>query len=219
MFKFLLLFSLLLFIQPSYADFIRMTNNAPNYMGYNSFKPNHSTIGINGTNKIKNRYLTRRRPINNAYPYGYTSIPHNELNALEKYAFKKNFKRETDIERLQRLESLAFGAIQEGDIRTRYQNVENAILSRPQQTQKRSILGNLANYFIGQATGFTPSLTNDMTQGYIPGLTPYGGSGSYFPSPAFNNNRVEQYSNGIFGGGYRVFDNNFGNGSSVKILD
>ena len=219
MFKILLLFSLFLVMQPSYADYIKMTNNAPNYMGINSLKQNYSTVGNDSTDKIRNRYLARRRPINSAYPYGYTSIPHNELCALEKYAFKKNFKRETDIERLQRLESLAFGAIQEGDIRTRYQNVENAILSRPQQPQKRTILGNLANYFIGQTTGFTPSFSNDLTQGYLPGLTPYGGSGSYFPSPTFNNNRVEQFSNGIFGGGYRLFDNNFGNGSSVKILD
>ena len=45
---------------------------------------------------------------------------------------RKRYSRDTDISRLQRLEELPFGSIQAGDINTRYDNVEKAILSRPQ---------------------------------------------------------------------------------------
>ena len=61
MFKILLLFSLFLVMQPSYADYIKMTNNAPNYMGINSLKQNYSTVGNDSTDKIRNRYLARKK--------------------------------------------------------------------------------------------------------------------------------------------------------------
>ena len=47
-------------------------------------------------------------------------------SALEQYTLNRNFTRESDLERLQRLEMQAFGAVQQGDINTRYDNVRNA---------------------------------------------------------------------------------------------
>ena len=84
-----------------------------------------------------------------------------DINDLERYALNKNFTKDSDRTRLERLETLAFGAVQEGDIYTRYDNVRNAILSRPKQNYKTSFLQSLSNYFNGQLTGFTPSLTNN----------------------------------------------------------
>lgn len=142
--------------------------------------------------------------------YGYNRIPAGSLNALEKYALNRNYRRENDLQRLERLESLAFGSIQSGDINSRYRNVENAILSRPQQNYRRSVIGNIANYFAGQATGYTPSITGDFAN--------LGGF-SNFPDPNYNNQRFEQYNNGIFGSGWGIQNQSFGNGTRVQILD
>lgn len=137
----------------------------------------------------------------------------SDINALEKYSMNKNFGRESDLQRLQRLEMQAFGAVQSGDINTRYDNVRDAILSRPSYNNtKTSLLRNIGNYFSGQMTGFTPPIGND----------PFFSSNSGFattPYPTtYGNQSFNQYSS-PFGGGYRV--NNYGTGSSsgVRILD
>ena len=142
----------------------------------------------------------------------------NDLSALEKYAMNKTYQRENDLKRLERLENLAFGSTQNGDIFSRYRNVEDAILSRPQPvTTKRSFLGNLANYFAGQATGFTPNLMPYSNFNSLGGFSsnPY----SYSPAPGFSNNSFEHYSNGIFGGGWGHTGQDYGTGSMVRILD
>ncbi len=126
----------------------------------------------------------------------------NNLNLLEEYAFNKTFKRDENLKRLERLEELAFGAVQSGDYDTRYRNVETAILSRPKNNyEKKSLLSSIGDYFSGQLTGFTPSiLTQDLT-------------------PGFTRNANESFSNGIFGSGYNNFSHNYGSNSGVHILD
>ena len=73
---------------------------------------------------------------------------------------------------------------------------------------------NIANYFAGQATGYTPNITQYNNLG---GFTsnPY----AFTPVPGYNNNNFEQYSNGIFGGGWGMSGSNYGTGSSIRILD
>ena len=167
---------------------------------------------------------THKATRQNRIPYNYhdSYIPTNSLNALERYALNKSYNRESNIHRLERLEELAFGSIQSGDYITRFQNVEDAILSRPQQSYKRSFLGNLANYFMGQSTGFTPSL--------IPGYTPYSVGNSainnfitppnnFFAPNDYGNTNYETYSNGIFGRGYGIRNNSFNSGGGIRILD
>ena len=151
------------------------------------------------------------------------------IDALERRVFKKKYSKEGNLRRLERLENLTFGATQSGDYVTRFKNVEAAILSRPEQSYKRSILGNIASYFTGTPTGFTPSITDTIitpsyvTPGSIPYLSPTMNSmmpmGDFSTSPNFDNQRFEQYSNGIWGNGYRTFGNNYGSGSSIRILD
>lgn len=165
------------------------------------------------------RKIIRQNPyINNPYyrntNYFIEKVLPDDLTALEKYSMNRSYGREHPLRRLERLESLAFGSVQTGDIALRYKNVENAILSRPAPNPKRTVLGTLANYFAGQATGLTPSLFTGFGNGYSYdnfGYNPYiNGSGT---------RRIEQYSNGMFGNGYRVMNNSLGNGSSVRILD
>ena len=78
--------------------------------------------------------------------YNNPYLSSNDLSALEKYALNKTYRRESDLARLERLENLAFGTIQEGDIHNRYHNLETAILSRPQYKTKNSLLNNIFSY-------------------------------------------------------------------------
>lgn len=139
--------------------------------------------------------------------YGYRPVlSSSNLSALEKYALNRTYTREMPLNRLERLEDYAFGAVQEGDLGLRYRNVENAILSRPQTVTKKNILNNIANYFAGQATGYTPPIqyTNPYDYGY-----------SAYPSPM---RRQEQITNSMFSEAYNVINQNMGNGSSVRII-
>ena len=171
------------------------------------------------------RHIVTQNPIRN-YPYYqphnyyYPIVSSADLSALEKYAMNKSYSRENPIHRLERLENLAFGSTQYGDIESRYKNVEAAILSRPNYTNtKRSLLNNVANYFAGQATGFTPSITNSLPDNYYPSHSYNTGSNSFYTYPSgYGTQRIDHYSNGLFGGGYNVNNSSLGNGSSIRIL-
>ena len=130
---------------------------------------------------------------------------------MERYTFNKNYPRESTLQRLQRLESQAFGAVQSGDITSRYANVREAILSHPKQNQKMSLLRGLGNYFAGQMTGFTPSMNNSYYP-YNNAYSNYGNNFSYshFPSN-FGNSYVSEFNNGPFSRGHRI--HNFSTGS------
>lgn len=189
----------------------------------------------------ESRTIVTRTPLPYNHPYNYTNSrnpihyyngpyhninrPYNirrstsgfsDISALEEYSMNRSFKRESDLERLERLELQAFGAIQQGDIASRYDNVRSAILSRPQQNYKTSLLRNIGNYFAGQMTGFTPSLNSFGSSN--PYMTPMSGFTTTNYPTTYGNNSITEYS-GPFGGGYRI--NNFGTGSSagVRIID
>lgn len=164
--------------------------------------------------------VTRTPYYNHHYPqayYGGDYIPHRkympknssvfyDINDLEKYALNRNFTKDSDRARLERLETLTFGAIQEGDIYKRYDNVRSSILSRPKQNYKTSILQNISNYFNGQLTGFTPQINNS----YSPDIYSY-------PSSYDRNSYTEHRS--PWGSGYRMNNYGLSNGSGVHILD
>lgn len=134
------------------------------------------------------------------YRYGrqHTSM-FSDINDLERYAMNRNFVRENDRTRLERLENLAFGAVQEGDYRTRYNNVRNAILSRPKPNYKTSVLKNLSNYFGGQLTGFTPSIQNNYPSCY---------------GQSYDSNYMTPFGHGFSTNNYGI-----SSGSSIKLLD
>lgn len=158
---------------------------------------------------------TRSYNYYNPYRRGYYPPPNpyrysNGLNALERYALSRSYGRENDIQRLERLENLAFGAVQNGDLDTRYQQVENAILSRPKYNGYKNTFRNvLGNYIAGQATGVTPSIiTQDLMPSYTTGF-----------APQYTNSNVMQYSSFPFGGrGFHVMNQNYGTNSGIRIL-
>lgn len=199
------------------------------HQGYNNFssklnmnKPkvtvsDYRTPHYYRRNWHKPGYLTN----GNYYRQSYRPIPINSLNKLEKYVFDKSYRNEDELSRLERLENIAFGAIQNGDIESRYRNVESAILSRPNHNYKRSIWSNIGSFLTGQATGITPSIVSQDLTGFD-NFANYGNN-MYLPGfrsmSGYGNSTFEQYSNGMFSGGWGNFHNNYGSGGSVKILD
>ena len=186
--------------------------------GYNRFNPSYRSNYVSPRRYYNNRY-NMRRYYNNAYPRRrifnnnryYTMSSLSDLGALEKYTLNRNYSRESDLQRLERLEMQAFGAIQSGDINSRYDNVRSAILSRPKQNYKTSFWQNVGNFFGGQLTGFTPSLDND----------PFFSNSSFASTPyptTYGNSNITQFS-GPFGSGYRLNNYGTGSGCGVKILD
>lgn len=166
---------------------------------------------INITPVFAAKTVTTTRPYyyNPGY-YNPMRLPAGSLNALERYALNRSYARENDLQRLERLENLAFGAVQNGDISTRYRQVENAILARPKYNSYRNSFRNsLGNYIAGQATGVTPSIiTQDLMPSYSTGF-----------APQYTNSNVMQYSSFPFGlNGYRIMNNNYGTSSGIRML-
>ena len=156
------------------------TTISPYYGGYNTPQTYY------GGDYLPNRRYKRNRSV------------FADINDLERYAMNKNFTGDSDLKRVERLESLAFGAIQEGDIYTRYDNVREAILTRPKQNYKTSILRNISDYFSGQLTGFTPQMNTAPDD--------------------YSQSSYTQYSS-PWGSGYKTKNYGFGSGTGVHILD
>ncbi len=184
MYRFVILLIAGIFLNPAYAQRTVVTRS-------NYYNPYNEAAYWGGD------YVPRY------YRYGrQTSSQFPDISDLEKYALNKNFCRENDLKRLERLELQAFGAIQNGDINTRYANVRNAILTRPKQNYKTTLLRNLSDYFGGQITGFTP-MVSPYSDDYD---NNYGNSTSSFYTTPF---------------GSRIRNNNYGisSGAGVHILD
>ena len=188
--KFLILLLLSIFCQQSQGQ-IQYRNYSP--MHNYSYHP-----------YSQNRYVYRNNPIS-ANNRGYDYQNFSDMSALEKYALDRTYQRENYISRLQRLEIQAFGAIQEGDLNTRYENVRSAILSRPKTNYKTSLLRGIGNYFAGQLTGYTPELNSYSLQNST-------------ISPSFGQSYENRYYT-PWGKGYQTHKYGTGSSSSVRILD
>lgn len=203
MHRFILSLLLLTFISPisSFATTRTVVTQSPYY-----YNPNFN-------------HIQTRRPYGYNRPHAprqYYNPCHNcsnfsDINALEKYTMNRNFTRESDIQRLERLEMQAFGALQNGDINTRYENVRSAILSRPKQNYRTSLLRNIGDYFAGQTTGYTPSIgssnpfINSFSQGNYP--TNYG------------NTSFTEFSGPFGTRGYNINNYSTGSNAGIRILD
>ena len=134
----------------------------------------------------------------------------DDIGYLEQYLWDKNYARNNNLARLEKLERQTFGAIQQGDFETRLQNVRSAILSRPKQNYKTSVLRSIGDYFSGQATGFTPPINQ-----YPYTNQPYSNS-YYFPNFGKSN---EFFYSTPYGRGYQMNNSSRSSGMGVHILN
>ena len=187
MYRFVMLLILSTLSMPVFAE-RTFTTTSPYYGTFNTPQAYY------GGDYIPNRRYKKNRSV------------FSDINDLERYAMNRNFTGDSDLKRVERLETLTFGAIQEGDIYTRYDNVREAILTRPKQNYKTSILRSISDYFSGQLTGFTPSVTSNQN------------SNNFFSDTPYSQSSYTQYRS-PWGSGYRTKDYGIGNSSGVHILD
>lgn len=157
----------------------------------------------------------------------YPNISKNSLSKIEAKVFSQCFPQNNIDRRIERLEQQIFGAVQSGDLNSRYNNVlaasknynTNAVdqyyKSPMVSTGWKGMLGGLKNSMLsGNMTGFTPPINQyGNNYGYndpYTSLGPDSGSGIY---------RGYRANNGF--GGYSYHDNfsNYGSGTGVTILD
>ena len=188
MYRFIVLMILSSITMPVFSETRTVVTQTPYY------NPYYAPQAYYGGDYVPQRMYRQRR---------YNSSMFSDINDLEKYAMNKNFSKENDRTRLERLEMLAFGTIQEGDYRTRYDNVRNAILSRPKQNYKTSLFRSISDYFNGQITGYTPSINQSNDSFYS---SPYGVSSmTDYVSPWGHGTKINNYG--------------ISSGTGVKILD
>lgn len=163
----------------------------------------------------------------------YPNISANILSRLENKVFNRTYQQNNIERRIERLEQQVFGAVQSGDMDSRYEalvsavrnyNAANAITGyMPNTVQPRGLRGiasALLNNAImgGSMTGFTPSLdpyNSTYPNSYV---NPYNQSSS----PLMMDNYPSGY--GTYQGlrsNHRMYDNfnNFNSGTGVHILD
>ena len=204
----------LFLFSPIYANAERVVTTQKPY-----FQPYY-----NIPDTVRHDYINPRFYNEPAYRRGYQNSTFSDISALEKYALNRNFPRESDLQRLQRLEMQTFGAIQSGDLDYRYENVRNAILSRPKDNFKTSFVRGLSNYLNGQMTGFTPPIGSSNAYPYTTSFNPaYQTSPNFFGynqyPTTYDNGSVVNYGTGPFNRGYRINNYSTGSNSGVKILD
>jgi len=185
--RYFLLLVLLLCFHPVLAQRV-VTTQTPYY-----YNPNQAYWGGSYNPYYRNRHSKRSM--------------FSDINELEKYSMNKTYARDTDRSRLERLEMQAFGAVQHGDMYTRYNKARNALLSRPQQNYKTSLVRTIGNYFTGQLTGYTPSITDDI---YPQTQFPY--------EPNYGRSYSTNYSS-PWGSGFSNKDYGVSSSSGVRILD
>lgn len=199
MYRLLISFLMFSFLTPAFAASRTIVTQSPYYYNPNF---NHGYARPHWNNGIPPQ----------RHPYCHNCSSFSDINALENYILNRNYARESDLQRLERLEMQAFGALQSGDINTRYDNVRSAILSRPKQNYRTSLLRNIGNYFGGQMTGYTPSMGSSSPFGYT--------TSSFSPYPTtYGNSSITEYSSPFGGRGYTINNYSTGSNAGVRILD
>lgn len=163
----------------------------------------------------------------NSYTYQtqniYQNIPAKALSRLESQMFNQSFNTYNPQNRIERLEQKMFGAVQTGDLNTRYRALQMAARNYrqaniPTQIAQNSgggvlktILGGLGNSMVGSMTGFTPPIS--------PYYDPYSCNGGYNTFNMINPNPYGMYRGYRSNTGYYDRYRNFDTGAGVHILD
>lgn len=175
----------------------------------------------------------------------YPNISKNTLSKIESQVFSQNFPQNSAERRVERLEQQVFGAVQSGDLESRYEAVKMAAKSYSRnkrnndqyfpndmpQSGWKGLANNLGGaFFGGSMTGFTPPINpyNNYNNGYNNYSSSYSNPDPYnsnFPS-SYTNSYANAYQPGcgMYRGvrtnhGYSDSFQNYSSGTGVTILD
>lgn len=156
----------------------------------------------------------------------YPNISKNVLSRMESRIFNQNFSENTPQKRIENLEEEIFGAVQSGDLDSRYKalqlaykncNKNNAYLPNTAANSGwKGILGSMGDSLFGGGTmtGFTPPI-NPYNYGNGNGYNSYAGQ---YPSGS-GTYRSSGTNRGLNGFSYNDSLNNYGSSTGVTILD
>lgn len=161
----------------------------------------------------------------------YPNISQGELSKLENRIFSQSFSSNNPERRIERLEQQVFGAVQSGDLVSRYEALRMAAKS---YNANRNNIYNPNSIAQGGWKGIAANIGNAMLGGTMTGFTPP--INPYYASGSGYNNPYNAYSNPIAGGrsgiyrgcevnrglggySYNESFNDYGTGTGVTILD
>lgn len=151
----------------------------------------------------------------------YPNISQNVLSKMESRVFSQNFPQNNPQHRIERLEQKVFGAVQSGDINSRYEALKIAI-----NTYNKNVTNNDTLYPNNIAQGgwrnIAGSLLGGSMTGFTPPISPYYGNNNSFVDPFSGGHGIYRgygANNGL--GGYRYHNqySDYGAGTGVTILD
>lgn len=163
----------------------------------------------------------------------YPNVSANIITRLENKVFNQTYPQNNIERRIERLEQTVFGAVQSGDMDTRYEALVAAVKNYNTTSMDNGYLPN-----IGQPKGLrgianailSNTLLGGQMTGFTPPIDPYSGnySSSYnnpynpYSSPYMNtfpNNGYGSYQG--YRTNHRMYDgfHNFGTGAGVHILN
>lgn len=155
----------------------------------------------------------------------YPNISKNTLTKIEMKIFGRNFNEESKQNRIERLEQQILGAVQSGDILTRYETLKTLAGNYNSNQYSPNYYSNPLISTQGGWKGVLSSLggmllgNNGTITGFTPGLDPY-----YTNSPYLNYSSLGSPGYGYYNGyrsnrGYYDRFNNYGSQTGVTILD
>lgn len=163
----------------------------------------------------------------------YPNISKGALSGMEAKIFHQNYPQNGPERRIERLEQQVFGAVQSGDLNTRYENLKIAINNynvgktayyptAVAPSGIRGILGNIGNAMMGGSmTGFTPSI-DPFDNNFSAGYNNYNNNGYNIlgsPSNPYNMGGHGAYRGYRSNHGYSDAYQDFNTGTGVTILD
>lgn len=158
----------------------------------------------------------------------YPGVSPNVITKMETKIFNRSYPQADTMSRIERLEQEIFGAVQSGDVTTRYETIKTAssrYKSNPEEYYStpnprgglRGLAGNFGNMFGGTMTGFTPQIS--PLDNYNSYGNNYGSNRSYNPFASLGGGGGGYYRGVRTNRGYSDEFANFGSGMGVTILD
>lgn len=156
----------------------------------------------------------------------YPNISKNVLSRIETKVLNQNFPQNNPETRIERLEQRIFGAVQSGDIDSRYE----ALVTAAKNYNANPLNNYNANPVMGSGwKGILSSMGNSMLggtmTGFTPPINPYGNNYGYndpyasLGSGGSGVYRGYRTNNGLGRYSYHDDFSNYGSGTGVTILD
>lgn len=154
----------------------------------------------------------------------YPNISSSVLSRMESKILSRTYLQSNTENRIERLEQKLFGAVQSGDLNSRYESLRTAVNNYTPNNVYPNMMPNMATGrgWKGLANNLGSSIWGGSMTGFTPPINPlydnYGSGGGY-NSFASSNNGYGMYQGNRSNHGYSDSYRDYGSGVGVTILD